>query len=131
MVSYRMTLISRSVLKSKHKNIVYMMAYFYTSRNAHGVLQVPKSLQCDIMHEYHSKPIARHLGRTKTLSCISRQNLWWRGIACSVCSYIHACHTCRQTKLLNRKPADSCYLRIQVPLGSSTSSGLNGTPAKD
>ena len=82
-----------------------MMAYFYTSRNIHRVLQVPKLLQCDIMHECHSKPTAGHLGRTKTLSRISRQNLWWRGIACSVRSYIHACHTCRQTKPLNRKPA--------------------------
>ena len=60
---------------------------------------VPKALQRDVI-ECHSKPVAGHQGRTKTIN-----RLWWKGMSADVRSFIRACRPCHATKPVFRKPA--------------------------
>ena len=66
---------------------------------------VPTALRRSVLFECHSAPSAGHLGRTKTLARIRRQNLWWDGITKDVRSFVRACAVCRKTKPHFRKPA--------------------------
>ena len=57
-----------------------------------------------ILHAYHNKPSAGHMGVTKTLARVSKL-YWWPCTAKSVKSYVKACRICQMCKPLYRKPA--------------------------
>ena len=76
----------------------------YYTRSAWCIV-VPKALQRDVIIECHSKPVAGHQGRTKTINRLKNNRLWWKGMSTDVRSFIRTCKTCQATKPVFHKPA--------------------------
>ena len=79
-----------------------------------GCVVIPKALQNDVLVECHSKPVAGHLGRRKTLGRLKSMALWWNGMSRSVRSFVRSCKVCRETKPV--------YQRRQGKMLSTTTS---------
>ncbi len=60
-------------------------------------LVIPKSLQSDVLYEYHDSKLAGHSGIARTLTKIG-EKYWWYGMNTSVKNYIAHCLECQQKK---------------------------------
>ena len=65
---------------------------------------VPYIIRPHILHAYHNKPSAGHMGVTKTLARVSKL-YWWPCMAKLLKNYVKACRICQMYKPLYRKPA--------------------------
>ena len=62
-----------------------------------GRMVVPKSLQTEIVHRFHSNAITGHPGKWKTYDLVRRQ-YWWPNMAKTVEAYVRKCDECQRTK---------------------------------
>lgn len=64
---------------------------------------VPKDLRKDILHDYHDKATAGHLGVFKTYQRL-KQKYYWPKMRSDTASYVRHCKICQATKYEQTKP---------------------------
>jgi len=80
----------------------------------HYRIWVPQSLRQRVLHEFHDKDLAAHLGRRKTYAKLE-QRVYWSGMHSDVEIYVRKCVKCLQSKTPHIIPVPSRPIESETP----------------